>query len=100
MARIDDDPYSFIKRALSLIALIVFVRSDNVRSFLIPDSFGRYGDYRADHLDEMREQIPVHSDGKICAECHDENAATKSEWWPRQGSLRDLPLSTIRPSGG
>ena len=78
LSRIDEDPYRFIKRALSLIALIAIVGLIT-RSFLIPESFGRYGDYRADHLEEMREQVPVHSDGKICADCHDENAATKSE---------------------
>jgi hypothetical protein len=40
------------------------------RYFLIPESFGKYGHYRANSLDEI-EALPVHYAGKAaCIECH------------------------------
>lgn len=71
-----DDPYSFIKRALLIVAIAVGAGLI-VRPFFVPASFGKYGDFRGDHLFELREQIPVHGDGAICASCHEENAVKK-----------------------
>lgn len=44
------------------------------RHFLIPESFGKYGHYRADSIDEIV-ALPVHYAGKAaCIECHDTEA--------------------------
>lgn len=44
------------------------------RHFLIPDSFGELGHYRADSIDEIAE-LPAHYAGKgVCIECHDTEA--------------------------
>lgn len=41
------------------------------RHFLIPESFGEYGHYRADSIDEIGE-LPIKYAGKaLCIECHD-----------------------------
>ena len=41
------------------------------RHFLIPDSFGKYGHYRADAIDEIA-ALPVNYAGKaVCIDCHD-----------------------------
>ncbi len=72
-----DDPYRFIKRALLIVA-IVMVAGLAARPFFVPASFGRYGDFRADHLFEQREQSSAHGDGVICGSCHEENTAKKA----------------------
>lgn len=72
-----DDPYSFIKRAL-LIVSIAIMAGFIVRPLFVPASFGEYGDFRADNLFELREQLPVYGDGVICASCHEENAVKKA----------------------
>lgn len=41
------------------------------RHFLIPESFGKYGHYRADSIDEIG-ALPVNYAGKaVCIECHE-----------------------------
>ena len=41
------------------------------RHFLIPESFGEFGHYRADAIGEIAE-LPVHYAGKeVCIDCHD-----------------------------
>ncbi len=47
------------------------------RSFLIPDSFFRFGHYRADSVTEIAAQKPVHRTSAYCEDCHDERYA---EW--------------------
>jgi hypothetical protein len=42
------------------------------RAFLTPASFGEYGWYRADALEEVASRIPVHAGRKACEECHSE----------------------------
>lgn len=45
------------------------------RHYLIPESFGKYGHYRANSLDEIA-ALPVHYSGKtVCIDCHDTEAA-------------------------
>jgi hypothetical protein len=45
------------------------------RHFLIPESFGKYGHYRANSLDEIA-ALPIHYVGKsVCADCHDTESA-------------------------
>ena len=44
------------------------------RHFLIPESFGKYGHYRANSMDEIA-ALQTHYVGKeVCADCHDEEA--------------------------
>jgi len=41
------------------------------RHFLIPESFGKYGHYRANSIDEIA-ALPAHYAGKsVCVDCHD-----------------------------
>ena len=45
------------------------------RHFLIPESFGKYGHYRANSMDEIA-VLPIHYAGKsVCVDCHDSEAA-------------------------
>jgi len=45
------------------------------RHFLIPESFGKYGHYRGNSLDEIA-ALPAHYAGKtVCIDCHDTEAA-------------------------
>lgn len=44
------------------------------RHFLIPESFGKYGHYRANSLDEIA-ALPIQYVGKtVCIDCHDDEA--------------------------
>jgi cytochrome c553 len=45
------------------------------RSFLIPDSFFRFGHYRAASVTEIAAQQPVHRTSAYCEDCHDEQHA-------------------------
>lgn len=67
-----------IIRAVLLLVMgtVLFVL---VRHFAIPESFGKYGHYRADSVDEYAEQIPLHGSADACAECHDEEAEARAE---------------------
>jgi hypothetical protein len=42
------------------------------RAFLTPPSFGDYGWYRGDALEEIASHNPVHAGRKACEECHSE----------------------------
>lgn len=43
-----------------------------VRPFFIPSSFGKYGSFRGDHIDEERSARPITYDDKYCLRCHEE----------------------------
>jgi len=61
-----------LKRAFTLLALVIIVFII-VRSILVPDSFGQYGWYRGDSVEEARNH-PVNYAGSIsCGEenCHE-----------------------------
>ena len=63
-----------LKTLLPLFAVFV-VLFLVARHFLIPESFGKYGHYRANSLDEIA-ALPIHYAGKaVCIECHDTEAA-------------------------
>lgn len=51
----------------ALIALFV-----GVRFLLVPASFGKYGHYRADSIDEIKKQEPKYVGRDECAACHPE----------------------------
>ena len=53
--------------AIAVFALLMFVV---VRAALVPDSFGRYGHYRATAVDEIRAKPIVYAARDACADCH------------------------------
>src|SRR5512138_3716911 len=53
--------------AIAVFALLMFVV---VRAALVPDSFGRYGHYRAAAEDEIRAKPIVYAARDACADCH------------------------------
>ena len=57
-----------------MIWVIITIGYVLARGFLVPDSFGKYGQYRGDNLEEqMNILVPRHGDGvKSCAVCHQE----------------------------
>ncbi|OGW82151.1 MAG: hypothetical protein A3G33_10505 [Omnitrophica bacterium RIFCSPLOWO2_12_FULL_44_17] len=54
---------------LFLIAIGGFVIA---RKFFIPHSFGLYGHYRADAVEEIKKQEIVYAGAKACYDCHDD----------------------------
>lgn len=62
-----------LKTLIPLFALFILIFLI-ARHFLIPDSFGKYGHYRADSIDEIA-AFPINYAGKsLCIECHDTEA--------------------------
>ena len=58
-----------VHHVLLLVLVVVVVG----RSFLIPRSFGMYGNYRYDNVQEQMEvRAPVHGGARSCADCHDD----------------------------
>ena len=56
-----------------LVLLLVLVVVVVGRSFLIPRSFGMYGNYRYDNVQEQMDvRAPVHGGAASCADCHDD----------------------------
>ena len=43
-----------------------------IRHFLIPESFGEYGHYRANTIEEVASQEMVHASRETCYDCHDD----------------------------
>lgn len=63
-----------LKTLLPLLAFIVCLFLV-ARHFLIPESFGKYGHYRANSIDENA-ALPIRYAGKaVCMDCHDTEAA-------------------------
>lgn len=53
-----------------LIGLVVVIIG---RSFLIPSSYGMYGDYRFDNVAEQaKARTPLHGGARACGDCHDD----------------------------
>jgi len=57
--------------AVAISALLV------ARSFLVPETFGKYGHYRAEAVDFEAAKPIGYAGHMICAECHDDIAALK-----------------------
>jgi hypothetical protein len=56
-----------------LVLLLVLVVAVVGRSFLIPKSYGMYGNYRYDNVQEQMEvRAPLHGGARSCADCHDD----------------------------
>jgi len=45
------------------------------RHFLVPESFGKYGHYRANSMDEIAALPAVYAGKTVCIDCHDTEAA-------------------------
>ena len=52
-----------------LVGLILFVV---VRGMIVPKSFGQYGHYRADALQDIAARTPAFAGREACANCHQE----------------------------
>lgn len=62
-----------LKTLIPLFALFILLFLI-ARHFLIPESFGEYGHYRANSIDEIA-ALPIRYAGKaVCMECHEEEA--------------------------
>ena len=55
---------------LVLLTLGIIVSYWTARYFLTPPSFGQYGWYRGEALEEIRAHTPVYAGKKACDECH------------------------------
>ncbi len=77
-------PYSHITRALAIIASIIVIVAI-VRSELIPSSYGKFGEYRADHLTEEMASTPIHQGDESCLDCHEK------EWDVADGRHAEVP---------
>lgn len=62
------------KQILPLILLFLLVVAALVwaRQLLVPDTFGQYGHYRADAVDEIAAQDIVYAGFEACNDCHDD----------------------------
>lgn len=68
---------------MSAIAVLAVAGFVGMRALLVPDSFGKYGHYRADAVLAV-EKLPIQYAGaKACADCHDDVAATKAQGFHR-----------------
>ena len=63
---------------LGAVAAVVIIGFFTLRALIIPKSFGKYGHYRADAIDEIR-KLPISYAGvTACADCHDDIVQKKS----------------------
>ncbi|MBA4175972.1 MAG: hypothetical protein C0505_05345 [Leptothrix sp. (in: Bacteria)] len=60
-----------VVRLLALMAIGI-VLALLARSFLVPESFGRFGHYRADSIAENAALKPVHRTSSYCLDCHED----------------------------
>jgi len=56
---------------LLLVVVIIVVGFFLVRAFLVPASFGKYGYYRGDNIEEQRNLPLVHLGSDFCKDCHE-----------------------------
>ncbi len=50
-----------------------------VRASMLPESFGKYGAYRGDNLQEQMEARPLYRGDDYCSECHEKESDIISE---------------------
>ena len=88
-----------IRAVLLLVVIaIVFVVT---RHFLIPESFGDYGHFRADSVVEFAAKSPVHGGSESCAECHADEVSFVAEEEHRSISCEvcHAPVATHAAAG-
>lgn len=64
---------------LILIFLIGIAALIGARVLLIPESFGKYGHYRADAVDEIMAQPMMYAGSALCYDCHDDLVDLKGQ---------------------
>lgn len=67
-----------ISRLLILFAIFIGLFL-TARSFLVPDSFGKYGHYRANAITDVQQTAQVYAGTEQCINCHDTIAEKKDE---------------------
>jgi uncharacterized CHY-type Zn-finger protein len=71
-----DAGHLFRLAGVFLVGVVLFLV---LRSFLVPQSFGRYGHYRANAVTEIA-ALPVSYAGhKVCEDCHTDEQSVKSK---------------------
>ena len=63
---------------LSIIFVLAIAALILARVFLVPASFGKYGFYRADAVDEIAARPIAYAGAKACADCHDDKVSLKA----------------------
>src|ERR1035437_5397573 len=58
--------------SLFILFSIIFISFITMRHFLIPPSFGLYGHYRADSVDEIRAKKIKYAGSEACIDCHED----------------------------
>jgi hypothetical protein len=76
MSKFDDSARLIRLPAVFLLGAVVFVA---VRAAVIPKSFGQYGPYRGDALNEISSQPIAYAGHDACEACHPDIAETKSQ---------------------
>lgn len=64
--------------SLAILFAILIVGLVVARIMLVPKSFGEYGHYRADAVDEIKTQKINYAGAVVCSECHDDIVELKS----------------------
>jgi hypothetical protein len=58
---------------------IVVIGAMVARELLVPVSYGEYGNFRSEAVNEARDKELVHVGAKTCAECHEDVAAVRAK---------------------
>jgi hypothetical protein len=76
MSRFKDSAHLVRLAGVFILGVVVFVA---VRAAVIPKSFGRYGPYRGDALEEIRSRPVSFAGHETCEGCHPDIAETKAK---------------------
>jgi hypothetical protein len=76
--------YQHLTRAFVIIAVLALC-GVALRANLVPDTFGKWGAYRASHIDEERARLPLISDDESCLNCHE------TQWNMAGGKHANVP---------
>lgn len=66
-------------KRLSVLIVILLALLISVKYIMVPPDFGKYGHFRASAVEEIISQKIQYAGHEICAECHDDITAVKSE---------------------
>ncbi len=74
LSRGEDDSTGDFSHAYPLfgIVLALLVMGLIAREFLVPPSYGQFGNYRGDAVEEATEKLPTYTGRDACGECHEE----------------------------
>jgi hypothetical protein len=81
---------------LVVLTIAIVVAYFTARHFLVPDSFGKYGWYRADVLKDYAALPTTYAGAAACADCHSEQADLKAKHGHKSVSCESChgPLGT------